>query len=241
MGGQALIVPDWVNVAHHSHTIFDDFNHYVASDQFTAVASNGGGVTVADAVGGIATIDPSGTTVADNDETYLPTTTECFKFAQDKPLYFETRIQFTEAATSAANVMVGVKDAVAANTILDNGAGPAASYSGAVIYKVDGETKWRFETSISTTQTTSNASTTTAGGSSYQRLSILVKSYNATQLEAIPFVDGVQLIDGTTGDPISHLITFSGATEMDAFVGLKQGSTTEESLLCDYILCSQKR
>lgn len=120
--------------------VHDDFDHYVSADTFTTVASDSGTVTVSDAVGGILLIHPSDGTIADNDETYVRTTAEIFKFADDKPLFIEVLLQYAEAATNAANIAVGFMDAVSANSLQDNGGGPKASYSGAVIYKVDGGT-----------------------------------------------------------------------------------------------------
>lgn len=237
--GNALTVPEWARDAFQTFGVVDHFTHFVTGDDWTATASNSGGVTETDGKGGLVTLSPSDSTAADNDEVYLHQSNETFKFVADKPIYFGARIQFTEAATDDANVAVGMKDAVAADSILDNGAGPAASYSGAIIYKVDGETTWRFETSVGATQTTS-VSSTTAGGSAYQVLEIFIEHYNGTQLLAIPRVDGKQLLDSTTGLPINHKITIGSATEMEAFAGLKNGSTNEEALVVDTIVCLQK-
>ena len=67
-----------------------------------------------------------------------------------------------------------------------------ASFSGAVIYKVDGGTVWKFVTSIGTTNTVST-SVTTAGGSAYQRLAIKIVPNSSTTALAYPIVDGKQL------------------------------------------------
>ncbi|HSG68904.1 MAG TPA: hypothetical protein VLA12_00740 [Planctomycetaceae bacterium] len=235
----ALNVPEVARVGRLTHGFFEDFQEFVTGDLWTVTASNSGGVTIGDAAGGIATVDPSGTTIADNDETYLHTTKELFLLAAEKPLDFAARIKFAEAATNAANVAVGLMDAVAANSIQDNGAGPDGTFDGAVIYKVDGGTVWRFKTSNATTATDS-ISTTTAGGSSYQTLEIRIRHQDAANCSLVPLVDGVQL-KTSGGVLIEHKLAYSGLAEMAVVLGLKSGSTTAESLLVDYVSCWQKR
>lgn len=235
----ALNVPDSALKIRQTHGFDDDFDHFVTADRWTVTATNGGGATVSDAVGGRITLDTSDSTAADNDETYLHTTTELFLLAANKPLTFTARIQYSEAATDDANVLAGVMDAVAADSIQDNGAGPDGTFDGAVIYKVDGGTVWRFMTSNATTQTDS-ISTTTAGGSSFQELTIQIRHQDASNCSCVPLVDGVQLKD-SNGNLIEHTIAYSGLAEMAAVVGVKNGGANEETVVIDYISCHQKR
>lgn len=224
-------------------TIQDDFTRDVDSADWVTTLTDTGTASVGDAAGGVLAIVPSDGTVADNDEAYVESANEVFKFAADKPLLFEARVQFTEANTDDANVLVGVMDAVGANSLQDNGAGPPASYSGAVFFKVDGGTVWQTETSNSTTQTTTELSATnvnnlakkavTAGGSAYQTLRIVVTPYSSTNAYVDFFVDGVQVAQ--------HDYVFTSATEMQVALGVKNGSTNLETLNVDYVACSQKR
>ena len=164
--------PDLLGLMAQGHWVYDDFDHYVTADLWTTVATDSGTVAVSDGVRGEVALTCSDGTVADNDEIYMGTTTEIFKFAANKPLYAECRLKYTEQSTDDANVAFGLKDAVAANSLLDDGGGPAASYSGALFYKVDGGTVWNVENSISTTQKTTTLDATgsltgeaqTAGG-----------------------------------------------------------------------------
>src|SRR3954462_13666997 len=103
---------------------FDDFEWYLSPHRWTSVLTDSGTASVGDAAGGILALVASDGTVADNDEAYARTTNELFKFANNKPLLFEARLQFPEANTDDANVLVGLIDAAAANTIVDDGAGP---------------------------------------------------------------------------------------------------------------------
>ena len=220
---------------------FDDFEWYVTAHRFTSVLSNSGTIAVGDAAGGIVTLTPSDGTVADNDEAYLKSTAEMFLFANEKPLLYEVRQKFVEANTDDANVAHGFMNAVAADSILDTGGGPAASFSGAVLYKVDGGTVWRFRTSVGTDYV-DTVTRHTAGGSSYQTLRIEIRqgSAGAGGLEAVPFLDGVQMQDANY-KPIKHAITYTSATEMNAFSGVKNGDTNLETLLLDYMAAYQLR
>jgi hypothetical protein len=238
MGINLLDMPDkWLK--RRTHNIFDDFYHYVTADDFTTVATDSGTVSVGDTAGGVVALVASDGTVADNDETYIRSTKEVFLFAANKPLACEARLQFAEANTDDANVFFGFIDAIAANTIVDDGAGLKTTASGACIFKVDGGTVWKFMTSLSTTQTIST-STTTAGGASYQTLKIEVNPISSTQAEAIPYVNGVQLVD-SNNKPIKHLFTYTSATEMCVGGGVKNGGANLETLNFDYIAAAQLR
>lgn len=212
---------------------FDDFFYYVTADLWTTVASDSGTVAVGDAVGGIVVLTPSDGTVADNDETYIKTTAELFDVnATNSNLYAEARLQFAEANTDDANVAFGFADAVAANAIVDNGAGLKTSFSGAAIYKVDGENVWRCVSSVSTAQTISQ-STTAAGGSAYQTLRIEIRAVNGTQAEVTFFCDDQPLRD-SNNKAIKHTITWTNVTEMQVWAGVKNGGANLETLNIDY-------
>jgi hypothetical protein len=224
-------------------TIQDDFTRDVDSADWVTTLSDSGTASVGDAAGGIIALVASDGTVADNDEAYIESANEVFKFAADKPLLFEARVQFTEANTDDANILVGLMDAVAANSLQDNGAGPPASYSGAVFFKIDGGTVWQTETSLSTTQTTNELTSTnvnnlskkaqTAGGSAYQVLRIEYMPYSSTNAYVTFFVDGVAVAQ--------HDYVFTSATEMQIALGVKNGGANLETLNVDYVSCSQER
>jgi hypothetical protein len=224
-------------------TIQDDFLRDVDSADWVTTLSDSGAASVGDAAGGVLAIVPSDGTVADNDEGYVESANETFRFVADKPLLFEARVQFTEANTDDANILVGLMDAVAANSLQDNGAGPPASYSGAVFFKIDGGTVWQTETSLSTTQTTNELTSTnvnnlskkaqTAGGAAYQVLRIEYMPYSSTNAYVTFFVDGVAVAQ--------HDYIFTSATEMQIALGVKNGGANLETLNVDYVSCSQER
>lgn len=225
------------------HGIFDDFLRDIDAAEWVVTATDLGTGVVGDAAGGILPLVASDGTVADNDETYVESPNETFLFANNKPIVFEARVQFTEANTDDANIIVGLKDAVAADTLLDNGGGPAASYSGMVFFKVDGGTNWQAETSLAGTQTTTDltaANTSnlskvvqTAGGASYQVLRIEFAPYSSTNAKVNFFIDGVHVA--------THDFVYTSATEMQICAGVKNGSANLETLNIDYIGAWQLR
>lgn len=220
-----------------THGLFEDFLWHISPHLWTSlVADSGSSAAIAAGAGGIVAL---GTGATDNNEVEIKTTNSPFLFAEDKPLIFEARLQFSEAATNAANVMVGVMDAVGADALLDNGGGPKASYSGAVIFKVDGGTVWKTETSIGAAKTT-NASTRTAGGAAYQTLTVEFRPITATLAEVLFYVDGAPLRDASN-NVLKHALTFSGAVAMQAFVAVKAGGANAESVNVDYLACYQLR
>lgn len=239
MGQKLVSLPDEFYLGRRSFGFFDDFFEFVSGDLWTDTSPDTGAtVAVSDAAGGVLVLTTGGT---DNNEAYCLTTKELFKFAADKPLVFETRLQYAEANTDDANVCCGFMDAVGADSILDNGAGPKASYSGAVFFKVDGGTRWNVETSLGGTQTTTELTAAnsldktakTAGGASYQTLRIEVLPVSTTVAEVSFFVDGVHVA--------KHNLTYTSGTEMNAFVGVKAGGSNSEVVNVDYNAAYQVR
>jgi hypothetical protein len=211
------------------------------SENFNTVLTDSGTATVADVVKGILALAASDGTVADNDEAYLIGLKEVFKFAADKPLTFEALVQWTEANVDDANVIVGLMDAPGANSVLDNGAGPKASYSGAVFFKADGDTVWSVETSNAGIQVTTQLTAVnsldkiahTSGGAAYHALRIEFNSVTATEGEVDFFIGGVHVA--------KHAITLAALTEMALVAGIKNGNTNLETLNVDYIGADQLR
>lgn len=232
------------------HGFFDDFYWYISPHLFTSLAADAGASVAvgASAAGGTVVLTTGGT---DNNEAALATTNKPFLFAAEKPLIFEAAIQYAEANADDANVCVGLSSVMnTANMLLDDGAGPAASFSGAILYKVDGETAWRFRTSVGASPTTT-LTQHTPGGSAYQTLRIEIRqgSYGATGLEAVPFLGNglpgavtswTQMLD-TSGRPIKHAVTYTSAAAMQAGAYVKAGGANSEVLTLDYLGAAQLR
>lgn len=236
---EVLVIPgDLFSDSANVMAYFNDFTagYVTATQGVTAILTDSGTAVVQDQVGGVIDLAASDGTIADNDEAYLHSSFELVKFANNKPIWFEARVALVADTGDVANVIVGMLDAAAANALLDNGGGPPASYSGAVFYKVDGETAWKAEVSIAGTQT---AVALTAPGrpgtDTFQKLAIEFIPTSSTVATVNFYIDGV-LVGSTT------TFTYTSATEMDWIVGVKNGDgTTNMTLSVDYVNLRQVR
>lgn len=202
---------------------FDEFYTFIDDDVWVDTVSDGGTIDVGDAHGGVLSIATGAT---DNDESYVSSQHEIFKFAVDKKLFFEARVKLTEANTDDANIIVGLSDTVAADSLVNNGAGPMASYDGVVFFKVDGGVVWQAETSNAGTQNTDiSAGAFTSG--SWHKLTIFYDDNDGTTASVKFYVDGVL---GATLE-----LTISGMDEMHVLLGAKAGGANAETLLVDYV------
>lgn len=219
----------------------DDFEWLLSPHRWTAVLSDSGSAVVGSSPGGVVTLTPSDESVSDNDEAYLRSTNPVFKFAALKPLVAEILLQFTEANTNAANLVFGVTDQSGADVLANNGGGLASSYYGALFFKTDGGTRWQCESSRGSTQTTTDLlntsaldqTTHTAGGTAYQRLTIEFIPHSDSAAEVLFYIDGCHVA--------THQYTFTSATAMYVVAGVKNGSTSLETLNIDYIAAYQLR
>ncbi len=219
--------------------IESDFIDDVISSIWVSTLTDSGTASVGDVTGGILAVVPSDGSVADNDEGYVASANAVFLLAAGKPIYGESLIKYAEANTNAANIAFGFASGVAANLLVDDGGGMRTSGSVIAIYKVDGETVWRCVSRSSTTVTVTQ-STTTAGGSSYQTLSIEVVDRDPVYCTVVFKVDGQYLRD-VNNQVIRHSLPFASASQMQLFVGVKNGSTSLETLNVDYIGAAQTR
>lgn len=218
---------------------FDDFDWYVTAHRWTSLVADTTPTVAwaAHATGKIALF----TDTTDNNEVAASTTNAMFTFANQKNIYGEWRIQFTEGDTNKANVFCGFSSAAAANLLLDNGAGPAASMSALGIYKVDGSNVWKCVSQKGTTQNIST-SLSTAGGSAWQVLGLLGEVVNSTEIECSFFLDGLPLMDATTNRRIKHTLTYTSAAAMKATSYCKTGGAAGgETLNVDYVGAYQLR
>jgi len=180
---------------------------------------DGGGVSPLDGDGGLVQVQSGG---ADNDECYLISAREAVKFQTGKPFRLKVRLKLAEAATDDANILFGVMDAAGANALLDNGGGPAATYDGAVVFKVDGGTVWQCETSNAATQVTT-ASAAAFVTDTWDEWEIVWDGAGT-----VSFVkDGTGVAD--------HALSATGLEEMHIIAGVKSGGANAETLKVDFI------
>lgn len=222
-----------------------DFEEFVSGDLFTDTSTDtGAAVANVDAAGGAVTLTTGST---DNNECYLHTTKELLLFAANKEIDGLFRLKHTEANTDDANIAFGFCNAVGADTIVDDAGGPKASFSGAVVYKVDGGTTWNAAVSVGTSRTvvaltaanTLHKRAVAMSGGAYQTWRIRFIATSSTTGKAIFSVDeagGVGLVDVCAID-----FVYTSATEMNAFVGVKAGGANSEVVTVDAIFADGVR
>lgn len=209
----------------------DHFLYFVTGDHWTSVLTDSGGASVSDAANGILTITASDGSVVDNDQSYVKATTETLLFAANRSINFAALCQYAEANTDDANIFIGFCNAVAAELLIDDGGGVKSSFSGAAFYKVDGGTVWHVISSVGTTRTDTTTDIT-AGGSAYHLFEIEFRAIDSTTGEISFLYDGAVVTD-SNGRPVKHQITYTGATEMQAGFGVKNGDSNLETLKVD--------
>lgn len=220
--------------------IQDDFLYdQIDTAGFIDTVTDSGTVTMGDAVGGVAVLYPSDSAVGDNDEAYFASPNEVFKLAAGKPLYAKARIQYAEANTDDANIFFGFANAFAADLIRDNGAGMRTTGDFVGIYKVDGGTAWICISQVNGTAVTTTSSTT-AGGSSYQKLEVEVVDHDSVAGYAT-FKCNNEYLKDSNGIVIKHRVPYASSTEMQVGFGVKNGGTNAETLNVDWVVAVQQR
>ena len=235
---KGLLLPTLATLFARTFGFVDHFDNLMTT-RWTSTLTDSGTAAVGDEVGGVVTLSPSDGTVVDNDEAYI-SSKEIFKFAAGKALNVGGLVQFAQAATNAANVYFGLMDAVAANALQDNGAGPKSSFSGAGFFAKDGSTLWNVIYSDGATQTIAELSVTNslnkqanvAASATYQLLEIDVVPKTST------LCDVVYKINGSTVYKMLDR-TYANATEISVMVGVKNGTAAQQVLKCDAVSAHQ--
>jgi hypothetical protein len=235
---KGLLLPDAAGKFPRTSGFVDHFDG-LNTARWTSVLSDSGTAAVGDEVGGVVTLSPSDGTVADNDEAYI-NTKEIFKIAAGKPIELAALVQFTQAATNAANVYVGLMDAVGANALVDNGGGPKTSFSGAGFFCKDGSLNWHVIYSDGSTQTIAELTATNSlnklanvgGGAAAQLLEISIIPKTSA------LVDVAFKINGSTVFKMLDR-TYANATETSGALGVKNGTAAQQALKSDAFVCHQ--
>lgn len=158
---------------------------------------------------------------------------------------YKARFKLTEANATAANFVFGLSSVLTTGFVADNGAGVPASFSGAVIYKVDGGTSILSASSNGATQTKDKVMCAFTSGTTYS-VSIQIDHFDdvtaRVTFEVFDEVAGVLYQPkGLSAGIGEHKLAVASLAAMYPIFGVKAGSASAETLIVDYVWCSQNR
>jgi hypothetical protein len=218
-------------------TISDDFITGVdAGTQWITLDDGGTGTnTHGDQIGGSLNI----VTAAANDDYHaMRSTAQAFDFVGRNELWFEARFKITEAATNQTCWWFGLTTDDTTGGFQAGGAGPLATYDGALVYKIEGAMAIDAETSNAGTQDVETGLATFVTNT-WTRVGFHVSSA-ATTAVCTAYFD----VAGGTGALTAHgttmNITRAGMVPMNIVFGVKSGGSVE-TMLVDYVKCVQLR
>lgn len=216
---------------------FDDFMWYISPHMWTLAGSGTASIT-ANVAGGILGM---ATGAVNNQEVIIASTNATLLFAADKPIIYECRMSYVEANTSDAGIALGFSSAFATGLLQASGGAPATTMSGALFYKVKAATVWSVISSKTTTQTT-NVSTITSSGATYNTYRIECRTAaSSTNIEVVFSINGQQVLDTTTGKPVKHIVASASASAMKFGMYALAGGANSEVPNIDYVCAYQLR
>lgn len=168
------------------------------------------------------------TSADDNDYHLMTTNKAIFAFDTGFITYAKAKLSLTEANTDDANIIFGFSSITTNGILANDGAGPAASYDGAVFFKVDGTMKWMAEYSDAGTQTTDADCGTFASATSY-----ILEIYFDGATTVYFYINGVQVHSAT--------VVPANLDNLYLVFGAKAGGANAETLAVDYIYALQER
>ena len=203
--------------------------------------TDSGTATVGDTVNGVLTLTPSDCTVGDNDEAYIGSPIELFRFGTNRSIYGCWKFRYTAVVAADPNVAVWFMNACnGANSILDTGAGVKITGSTLAIEKRDGETVFRCTSSCNGTAVTTLTNKSIAAATDYVA-EIFCNDWDGVRMEVGYKIDGQWLCD-INNVIIKHSVAITSSTEMNLGAGIKLGAATNnDTLLLDYIYGAQTR
>lgn len=237
MPSHLVRIPESARIAHLTHGFHDSFNRKAidSTNDYSLVTAVDGTATIADGCPARVNIKSAAASASGNEDAYLVREPEQFLFAANKPLDFQAIVQATEDDTNQNNLFVGLADGVAADLLVNDGAGPKTSGTMLAFYKVDGGLNWNVIASIGSTQTKvelSAANTLTkksyvGSGAATQRLQIKFRPWSSAKANVEFWID----------DELVYVVqdwTFTSATEVQAVCGCKDGDSADEVTISLY-------
>ncbi len=234
-------------------TFFDDFLSYTDGGLFTVADSGSAGSSAWDGLalfnnGRGHNLKLTTKTTTQWDAYSVATTNALFlPVATGAAMGCETVVNFTSQSANNAMVYFGFMSTVSITTGANTD--PTASYSGAIVYRLSGDTQWRVQVSNGTTKTnftTVGSDFTCADGTYCLRVDIMpftgssVAATNGTQCFATVSVNGNQVKD------INNIlkqfpIAYGSLAAMKVGVIAEAATANAQSLYIDYIQANVSR
>jgi hypothetical protein len=220
--------------------IFNDFDEDQSDIRAVDTVTDSGTVAMGDAVNGVVVLTPSDVSVVDNDEAYLATPNENFKFGTNREIYGRWKFRWTETTANIPNIAVGFQNAVGADTIVDDTGLPKVTGSCLAVYKTDGSAVWKVASSCNGTATHTTSNKAAVEDTDYV-VEILCNDWDGVSMQVCFRVNGEYLKD-TNNNIIRHTVLIASATEMQGYAGIKLGaSTNNDTMSMDYWYFAQTR
>lgn len=215
-----------------SSCLFDDFYNYTTANLWTTVAGSTG-TSVAVVPDRILLT----TAATNNDVQGVRSTLASFNLVSGVAMLAETYMTVVNQASANANVFFGFMSTTSLSST--DGSVPAASYTGAIIYKLDGEAVWRVQSSNGSAKTNNITNIPAVDGNYILHIDI----FNYDNLNAgVSFsVNGVALLDATTNLQIIHKVPYAAAANMFVAALTQAGSANAQLQYHDYITASKFR
>jgi hypothetical protein len=260
MGSRRLRAQEEFSLTQWQGIFRDDFTTYTDAALWTKTLTGGGSAVALQT--GTALTDGFGvlnflTGASANRGALIATTSSLFQFLNDRPISLECKIKFAEANTNNTMIGFGLTDTVNNTVIADTTGLFNLANEGTMIYLPQGQTQWWSGSKVNGATAITQQSTKTALYTGWQRLAINIDPNPGIGGMAITYevenvgtpqpvsAVGSQLIYNNfsfkTPTVIRDIWAIPTTTQLYAFLIVKAGSGSAESMDCDYYQASVLR
>ena len=239
MGVQKSAVADPKFSVLSAATLFDDFFNYSTGGLFTSLAT-GAGSSAADDTAGVDDLLCTTANSADDIQGVV-TTKANFLPVADQGIWGVGVVKVSSVATRSAAIYFGFFSATPQAGQAD--AVPAASYSGAIIYALEGDTNWRTQSSNAGTKN-NHTSTLPVVEGRYNELRIDIVNWDGLNAQVTYNVNGQTLMDSNyPNQPIVDKVAYASLVKMKlgAFVQRSHGTSGAQAASIDCLTASKAR
>ncbi len=221
----------------HAVTIFDDFVAYLTGGLWTSVAATSGTTAQDDTAGADNLLLTTAAT--DNDQQGFRSTKAVFLPVDGQALWCEFLFQASDFSTTSAALYMGFWSAAPQSST--SATVPAASYTGAIIYYLEGDTTFRVQTSNGAAKT-NYTSTALRNSGQWQRARIDIVKRDGSNVQVTFAINGATLMDANyPNQPIIAVIPIAAMVKMFVAATVQAGSANAQTAAFDYAVASKAR